>query len=138
MIDAEHQNQRLKETMENFDTEREALEDRIEQLIRKTANLTAQLNKTKANASVQAQPKTRTNSQQTDLSYQYLESVDGMQRGPRRHEQLNKIKNAGDFVDDVEQGRDFTVKCKPNKEGTADLRLEPTGNRQATLVHVTG
>merc|ERR1719453_1652520 len=123
--------------MEGFDGEREALEDRIELLLREKSKLMEQLNKTKANASVQAQPRTKTNSQQTDLSYQYLESVDGMQRGPRRHEQLNKIKNAGDFVDDVEQGRDFTVKCKPNNANTADLRIEPTFDRRAQLVHST-
>lgn len=137
MFDAEHQNVRLKQVMESFDGEREGLEDRIEQLTRKNANLTAQLNKTKTNASVQAQPKTKTNSQQTDLSYQYLESMEGMQKGPRRHEQLNKIKLAGDFVEDVEEGRDFTVKCKPNHGNTSDLRIEPTFDRRAQLVHTT-
>jgi peptidoglycan hydrolase CwlO-like protein len=137
MIDAQSQCQKLKDTMENFDTEREALEDRIEQVTREKTRLTSQLNKTKANASVQAQPKTKTNSQQTDLSYQYLESVDGMQRGPRRNELLNKMKNAGDFVDDVEHGRDFTVKTRPSRANTADLRIEPTWDRKASLVHTT-
>jgi hypothetical protein len=109
MADMEEQADRLSEQMSNFDAEREALEDRIQQLLKDKKAIVAVLNKVKHDGSCQVNPKVKTQEQQTDLSYQYLDSDQRLQQGPRRQEQLHALRKAGHYSDPSGNHGEFVI-----------------------------
>eukprot|EP00746_Dinoflagellata_sp_MGD_P165134 gnl/MRDRNA2_/MRDRNA2_94235_c0_seq1.p1 gnl/MRDRNA2_/MRDRNA2_94235_c0~~gnl/MRDRNA2_/MRDRNA2_94235_c0_seq1.p1 ORF type:complete len:1077 (+),score=291.59 gnl/MRDRNA2_/MRDRNA2_94235_c0_seq1:120-3350(+) len=124
MADMEMQADRLSDQMSNFDAEREALEDRIQQLLKDKKQVVALLNKVKHDGSCQVNPRTKTEGQQTDLSYQYLESEKKMNEGPRRQEQLHTIRKAGHYVDHDGHHSNFHLgQDGPNNGGMTQMHF---------------
>lgn len=124
--DAEQRTEHLQNKMASFDRDKAELEGRVAEARRECQRLAALLDIPKADASTQAEVRTAVCSQQTDLSYQYLEASDRLQSDPRRRERLDALKKASNFVDEANEGRDFTVQMRALVPGQGkDLRLEP-------------
>merc|ERR1719375_2451746 len=107
-----------------FDQERRQLRGQIEDAEEENERLQRVLNAPKATVACQAQPFTRPQMVQTDLSYQYLESAESLKNQPKRREHLQQVKNASRFVEDEGVGRDFDVPLRQQEAYTVQLQLE--------------
>merc|ERR1719265_689495 len=90
-----------------FDDEREHLEKRIITLEEVRVSMQRALDVPRNDAETQANPRVKSGSVQTDLSYQYLEHAEDLQTGPKRADRVARLKEAGHFVDEEGEGRDF-------------------------------
>eukprot|EP00933_Yihiella_yeosuensis_P039911 TRINITY_DN34090_c0_g1_i1.p1 TRINITY_DN34090_c0_g1~~TRINITY_DN34090_c0_g1_i1.p1 ORF type:complete len:1107 (+),score=290.85 TRINITY_DN34090_c0_g1_i1:108-3428(+) len=110
--------------------------------IKKAVELAAQdsgsevvIKKQTADASTQVIIPISTSTVQTDLSYQYLESATHMHQGTGRQDQLAALKEAGHFVEDPNERRDFNVQTRTTSSiPTAQLGASGgvvTGGRSA-------
>jgi len=133
--DAEHRTERIKQNTEAFDTMKATLEKKISEAHLEIEQLTAELNKPKADAEVQVMVFVEEDSSQTDLTYQYLESSHKLQNDPKRRERLDALQKASNFVDDPQYRRDFTAnRHAGGTANTVNLKLDHT-NQQDPLTH---
>eukprot|EP00928_Gymnodinium_smaydae_P042936 TRINITY_DN28869_c0_g1_i1.p1 TRINITY_DN28869_c0_g1~~TRINITY_DN28869_c0_g1_i1.p1 ORF type:complete len:1069 (-),score=203.19 TRINITY_DN28869_c0_g1_i1:281-3487(-) len=156
--DAECKCERILVATAGFDTEREILESKIVAAVSENERLVALMTKSTKEASVQVQVQTAKGGCQTDLSYQYLESTDRQSQERWMRERMDTLKQASDFLEDGDLGRDFTkgrarAPSIFSMGGTDALRLpqgakvelqqqtmgeEPDGRRRSSLRMAVG
>mmetsp|Transcript_62332 Transcript_62332/g.148819 ORF Transcript_62332/g.148819 Transcript_62332/m.148819 type:complete len:986 (-) Transcript_62332:92-3049(-) len=133
--DAEGRTEILFAKVATFTGQKAAYEAQLQALRQETERLSQHVETPTADAWTQVEPTSlATQSQQTDLSYQYLEAAEHLQVEPRRTERLTHLKKASAFVDGSEDGRDFNFKTKTVVHGQ-DLRFEPQAKTR--IVHMT-
>jgi len=99
--DAEHQTERIRQNNQSFDDMKTSLETKIREGVLEIERLhVVYVAIPKADASSQVEIYTSEGCNQTDLSYQYLESSDRLQNDPRRLQRLDALQKASHFVED--------------------------------------
>jgi hypothetical protein len=138
--DSEMAFSRIKSNTENFDELKSQLEKALSQALEENAVLHKMINKPMQDAETQVTIHSAATAVQTDLSYQYLEKNESLHQDRCRRERLAILKNASHFLEDAEEGRDFTADFAVAKVGgggsVINLALTDGPASKRPLVHV--
>mmetsp|Transcript_19003 Transcript_19003/g.53146 ORF Transcript_19003/g.53146 Transcript_19003/m.53146 type:complete len:1099 (+) Transcript_19003:62-3358(+) len=135
--DAEQQCDRIKLNIEAFDEMKAALELQVSEAGVRIEQLQSMMNKTMADASTQVIIETSENSNQTDLSYQYLESSARLNEERGRRERLTELKKASFFVEDPDACRDFVSREVCQAIPVSQVEMQFDGARGAVQQRVS-